>query len=253
MPGPEWRRALSPDHRLAALCRRRSVGRHRLIYQALGEAMGREIHALSIRAYTGRISIPTQKETHEFMFVVLLWLAAAGLVRLRRKARTTARCWPVNRRPLPRRTTRITCGCAPASRRSRTKSGRKGGARRDDQPPAADAGALDNKLDQELDVYSRSSATANTLARAHGPQIPQDARSPMKSEEALRAGNGKPYGRVPRPSPSWRAAGGGARDHQQLTGASFAALAKRNRSTSAPAGKAATSAGSIRAPWCRVL
>lgn len=27
-----------------------AVGRHRLIYQALGEAMGREIHALSIEA-----------------------------------------------------------------------------------------------------------------------------------------------------------------------------------------------------------
>ncbi len=40
------------------------VGRHRLIYQALGEAMGREIHALSIRAYTpDEFPSPTQKET----------------------------------------------------------------------------------------------------------------------------------------------------------------------------------------------
>lgn len=35
-----------------AFAGKRSIARHQLVYAALGERMGREIHALSIRAYT---------------------------------------------------------------------------------------------------------------------------------------------------------------------------------------------------------
>lgn len=36
----------------AAFAGKRSLARHQLVYAALGARMGREIHALSIRAYT---------------------------------------------------------------------------------------------------------------------------------------------------------------------------------------------------------
>lgn len=36
----------------SAFAGKRSLQRHQLVYQALGERMGREIHALSISAYT---------------------------------------------------------------------------------------------------------------------------------------------------------------------------------------------------------
>ena len=36
----------------AAFAGKRSLARHQLVYAALGTRMGREIHALSIRAYT---------------------------------------------------------------------------------------------------------------------------------------------------------------------------------------------------------
>ena len=36
----------------AAFAGKRSLARHQLVYAALGELMGREIHALSIQAYT---------------------------------------------------------------------------------------------------------------------------------------------------------------------------------------------------------
>lgn len=40
------------------------IARHRLIYQALGEAMGREIHALSIRAYAPHEFPPSNHKDH---------------------------------------------------------------------------------------------------------------------------------------------------------------------------------------------
>jgi acid stress-induced BolA-like protein IbaG/YrbA len=39
-------------------CGKRSLARHQLIYQTLGELMGREIHALSIEALTPQESVP---------------------------------------------------------------------------------------------------------------------------------------------------------------------------------------------------
>jgi BolA protein len=40
------------------------IARHRLIYQALGEAMGREIHALGIRAYAPDEFSPSNPKDH---------------------------------------------------------------------------------------------------------------------------------------------------------------------------------------------
>ena len=37
---------------------KRSLARHQLVYQTLGELMGREIHALSIEALTPQESVP---------------------------------------------------------------------------------------------------------------------------------------------------------------------------------------------------
>ena len=40
---------------------KRSLARHQLVYQTLGELMGREIHALSIEALTPQESVPPDR------------------------------------------------------------------------------------------------------------------------------------------------------------------------------------------------
>jgi len=58
LPRAEVRVASNDDTHFEALivaeafAGKRSLARHQLVYAALGERMGREIHALSIKAYT---------------------------------------------------------------------------------------------------------------------------------------------------------------------------------------------------------
>jgi acid stress-induced BolA-like protein IbaG/YrbA len=58
LPGAEVRVASEDDTHFEAVivagafAGKRSLARHQLVYAALGERMGREIHALSIKAYT---------------------------------------------------------------------------------------------------------------------------------------------------------------------------------------------------------
>jgi acid stress-induced BolA-like protein IbaG/YrbA len=58
LPGAQLRVETDDDTHFAALivapqfAGKRMIQRHQLVYAALGERMGREIHALSIQAYT---------------------------------------------------------------------------------------------------------------------------------------------------------------------------------------------------------
>lgn len=58
LPGADVRVASEDDTHFEAVivagafAGKRSLARHQLVYAALGERMGREIHALSIKAYT---------------------------------------------------------------------------------------------------------------------------------------------------------------------------------------------------------
>lgn len=58
LPGADVRVASGDDTHFEAVivagafAGKRSLARHQLVYAALGELMGREIHALSIKAYT---------------------------------------------------------------------------------------------------------------------------------------------------------------------------------------------------------
>jgi acid stress-induced BolA-like protein IbaG/YrbA len=58
LPGAEVRVASDDETHFEAVivagafAGKRSLARHQLVYAALGERMGREIHALSIKAYT---------------------------------------------------------------------------------------------------------------------------------------------------------------------------------------------------------
>jgi len=58
LPGAQVRVASDDDTHFEAVIEvrefagKRSIARHQLVYAALGERMGREIHALSIKAYS---------------------------------------------------------------------------------------------------------------------------------------------------------------------------------------------------------